>query len=93
MPWSKSRPRNKRYGSAHAKVRAEHIAGLKRAGSGQCAELVCIKQTRLITPGMDLHLCHDRRTGQVLGLGHRACNLREAARYARSVQSATTLRW
>jgi hypothetical protein len=93
MPWSKSRPRSQKYGNEHAKLRAQHMADLKRAGSGRCAEIVCVKRSRLITPDMDLHLCHDRLTGSVLGLGHRACNVREAARYARSVQTSTTLRW
>ena len=60
---------------------------LTRAGVGLCAEKICKKRSRVIYPGMDLHLCHDRRTGQVLGLGHAACNMSEAGRYARSLQS------
>jgi hypothetical protein len=93
MPWSNSRSRSRKYGHAHAKVRAEHLAALKVAGSGFCAEVVCVHRTRTITADMDLHLCHDRRTGDVRGLGHRACNIREAARWARTVQDASRLRW
>lgn len=69
------------------------MAQLKAAGSGVCAEVVCAYRSRLITPSMKLHLCHDRRTGEVRGLGHARCNVIEAARYARSLQNVTTLRW
>ena len=95
MPWSNARPRSRKYGHDHAKTRAEHMAALKRAGSGQCAEVICLHRSRLITPdmGSDLHLCHNRRTGQVRGLGHAKCNLAEAARYARSIQNSTRLVW
>jgi hypothetical protein len=98
MPWAKSRPNgskgNPKYKTKeHQNARAAHIAQLKRAGSGQCAEVVCMYRSRLITPDMDLHLCHDRRTGAVLGLGHRKCNIAEAARYARSKQDVTTITW
>jgi hypothetical protein len=98
MPWSRSRPggsktRPKYTSKEHRDTRAQHMAELKRAGSGQCAEVVCVYASRLITPSMQLHLCHDRRTGQVRGLGHARCNLSEAGRYARSMQDVTTLRW
>jgi hypothetical protein len=58
------------------------MAALRRAGAGLCAEPICVMPSRVITPDMDLHLCHDRRTGTVLGLGHARCNITEAARYA-----------
>lgn len=101
MPWQNDRPRSRRYGRAHQDERAAHLAALRRAGSGVCAERVCVLPSRVITPDMDLHLCHDRATGRVLGLGHRACNVSEAARYARRVQTTgkrhtherSTLRW
>lgn len=98
MPWAKSRPNgskgNPKYKTKeHRDAVAQHRAALKRAGSGQCAEEVCMYRSRLITPNMDLHLCHDRRTGAVRGLGHRKCNIAEAARYARSRQNVTTIRW
>lgn len=56
------------------------MTALVRAGAGLCAETVCVKRTRVITPDMDLHLCHAPDGVTVLGLGHAACNLREAAR-------------
>jgi len=98
MPWSKSRPlgseSNPKYKTKeHRDARAQHMAELKRAGSGLCAEEVCVYRSRLITPSMKLHLCHDRRTGQVRGLGHARCNLSEAGRHARAIQNATSLRW
>lgn len=62
------------------------MTALQRAGAGICAEKVCVHRTRVITPDMALHLCHDRATGAVLGLGHQRCNEREAAIYARSLQ-------
>ena len=95
MPWSRSRPgshpryRTKQHRDA---VLAAHAA-LRSAGSGLCAEIICLMPSRFITPGMDLHLCHDRRTGQVLGLGHARCNRSEASRYARAQQTASRLRW
>jgi hypothetical protein len=82
MPWSNTSRRSDRYGREHRAQRARAMAALRRAGSGVCAEHRCVKRSRLITPDMDLHLCHDRTTGQVRGLGHAACNLTEAARYA-----------
>ncbi len=65
------------------------MAALRVAGTGRCAEVVCVHRSRAITADMDLHLCHDRRTGDVRGLGHSACNVREAARWARRRQDAT----
>lgn len=98
MPWDKSRPRGS---STAPKYRAKqhrddvkrHRAELEAAGSGVCAEIICSKRSRLILPSMELHLCHDRRTGRVLGLGHADCNRSEAARYARSTQNSSSLRW
>jgi hypothetical protein len=85
MTWSNTSRRSDRYGREHRATRAAAMAALRRAGSGVCAERRCVKRSRLITPAMDLHLCHDRRTGEVRGLGHAACNLSEAARYANGV--------
>jgi hypothetical protein len=82
MPWSNTSRRSDRYGRQHRADRAAHMAALERAGAGLCAERRCIKPTRLITPDMDLHLCHDTTGTVVLGLGHAACNLSEAARRA-----------
>ncbi len=70
MPWSNSRPRSRRYDVGHNRERAEQMALLRQAGLGTCAETVCVMRSRLITPGMDLHLCHDTTGTVVLGLGH-----------------------
>ena len=74
------------------------MTALREAGAGRCAERVCVAGSRRITASMgsDLHLCHDRDTGRVLGLGHARCNLAEAGRYARAKQdedAATRLDW
>lgn len=91
MAWSKSRPKGNgtdaiyqapAYRAACKRARDQ----LDRDGSGTCAEKVCKYPSRLIVPGMKLDMCHDRPTGALLGLGHRACNQSEAARYARSKQ-------
>ncbi len=94
MPWSSSRPQGGKTAAKyrtkeHRDARAAHMAALKAAGVGRCAELVCIYRSRVITPAMQLHLCHERRTGAVLGLGHAACNTSEAARWARLRQEST----
>ncbi len=67
------------------------MSALKRAGVGRCAETLnpgsyCVKRSPLITPDMELHLCHNSRTGEVLGLGHADCNRSEAARRANRLQ-------
>lgn len=62
------------------------MRALKLAGSGVCAERVCIKRTRRITPADDLHLCHDATGTIVLGLGHADCNRHEAAVRANRLQ-------
>jgi hypothetical protein len=87
MPWDSNRPRPaERYGREHRAERDRHLAALKRAGAGLCAERVCVKRSRVITPDMDLHLCHAPDGVTVLGLGHAACNVREAAVRARRLQ-------
>jgi hypothetical protein len=86
MPWATDRPRSRRYGPEHQAERARHMRALRLAGSGVCAERVCVMRSRVITPDMDLHLCHDPTGTRVLGLGHAACNRREAAVRARKLQ-------
>ncbi len=87
MPWSRTRPRSRRYGRDHRADRARHMAALEAAGAGLCAERVCVYRSRVITPDMDLDLCHDPSGTVVIGLGHRACNRREAAVRARAMQT------
>jgi hypothetical protein len=86
MPWSNTRARSRHYGRDHRTTRDAHMAALRLAGSGRCAERVCVMRSRLITADMDLHLCHDPTGTVVLGLGHRQCNLHEAAVRARRKQ-------
>jgi hypothetical protein len=93
MPWSNARPRRSKYDAAHNTLRARHIAALRAAGTGMCAEPVCTAPTRVITPDMDLHLSHDPTGRTVIGLSHRECNIREAARRARARQTTNRLGW
>lgn len=86
MPWSNSSRRSSRYGREHRATRAAHMAALRAAGSGVCAERVCVKRSRLITPDMELHLCHYEDGVRVRGLGHADCNRHEAAVRARRLQ-------
>jgi hypothetical protein len=86
MPWDNHRPRSRKYGRDHRTARDAHLAALKLAGAGLCAEPVCVKRSRVITPDMDLHLSHAPDGVTVLGLSHRDCNVREAARRARKMQ-------
>src|SRR5689334_5696671 len=79
MAWDNRRARNPRYGRAHATTRAQHMATLRTAGAGLCAERICVMRSRVITPDMDLHLAHDPTGTRVLGLAHARCNTHEAA--------------
>ena len=97
MPWAKSRPggsktaakyRDPAYLAEAKRLRDQ----LKRDGVGVCAERVCVMTSRLITPAMRLHVCHDRASGAVRGLGHMKCNVTEAARFARSMQNVIRTR-
>jgi hypothetical protein len=86
MPWNNHRPRSRRYGAQHQTERAHHMAALRAAGAGLCAERVCVHRTRVITPDDDLHLAHDPTGTVVLGLAHADCNRHEAAVRARAKQ-------
>jgi hypothetical protein len=79
MAWDNRRARQPRYGRKHTTERDRHMAALRHAGAGLCAERVCVMRTRVITPDMNLHLCHAPDGVTVLGLGHARCNLHEAA--------------
>lgn len=87
MTWSNSSRRSSRYGREHRSARARHMAALRAAGSGVCAERVCVKRSRLITPDMELHLCHEPDGVTIRGLGHADCNRHEAAVRARRMQT------
>lgn len=86
MPWSRTRPRSRRYGRDHRAERERHMLELQRRGAGLCAEPVCLHRSRVITPDMQLHLCHAPDGVTVLGLGHADCNTHEAAVRARRLQ-------
>jgi hypothetical protein len=86
VPWSNSSRRSDRYGREHRAERARHMAALRRAGAGLCAERVCVKRSRVIYPTDDLHLCHAADGVTVLGLGHADCNRHEAAVRANRLQ-------
>ncbi len=93
MPWSNSRPRSRKYDGEHnRKVKQAHVE-LAQAGFGYCAEPRCLERSRVIVPGMELHLSHDTTGTIVLGLSHAQCNRVEAAKRARAGQTATRLRW
>jgi hypothetical protein len=79
MPYDRRKPRAAKYGRQHQATREAHMAALRRAGAGLCAEPVCVKRSRVITPAMKLHLAHDPTGTVVLGLAHAECNTHEAA--------------
>lgn len=98
MPWSNSRPNGNKTAAkyrdpTYLATRRRLIAQLEHDGSGICAERVCTQRSRLIVPGMKLHLCHDETGTQIRGLGHQACNVSDAARRARARQDIQRLRW
>ena len=98
MPWSRSRPGGSKTAAkyrdpTYLATRRRLIAELQRAGQGRCAEQVCVMRSRLITPAMSLHLCHDDTGTVIRGLGHAQCNRADAGRRARARQNASQLRW
>lgn len=98
MPWDRSRPGGSKTAAkyrdpAYLATRKRLIEQLKRDGQGVCAEQVCVMRSRLITPSMKLHLCHDETGQHIRGLGHSECNLSDAGRRARARQNVTRLRW
>ena len=98
MPWDRSRPGGRRTSEkyrdpTYLATRKRLMAELKAAGQGVCAERVCVMRSRLITPTMRLHLCHDETGQHIRGLGHQQCNVSDAARRARARQNVTRLTW
>jgi hypothetical protein len=87
MPWQ-TKPTAAKYRTVeHRRTRATLMAQLKAAGQGLCAEPVCVYRSRVILPWMDLHLSHNDAGTHYLGLSHRACNIKAAARKARRIQA------
>jgi hypothetical protein len=80
------------YGAAHDRAKRAAHAELNRAGSGVCAELVCLMPSRLILPGMRLDLAHTPDRTAYLGLAHARCNRRDGARRGRARQTTTARR-
>ena len=72
-----------KYGHAHQQER-ERWRPIVAAGEAYCAEPVCLMRSRLIpaawAPTQLWHVCHDPSGLIVIGVGHRRCNLAEAAR-------------
>jgi hypothetical protein len=88
MPWDRTKATNPKYRTReHADTRKRLMAELRRNGSGLCAEVVCVYRSRVITPDMKLHLCHDDSGLHIRGMGHAACNVKAAARKARRIQA------
>ncbi len=90
-----------RYRYAHQQER-ERWRPIVAAGDAYCAEPLCLMKSRWIppwTPSRLWHVCHDPSGTRVIGVGHRRCNLAEAARRGnrtrrrKPVKSPTAGRW
>lgn len=72
-----------KYGWQHQQER-EHWRSIVASGEAYCAEPVCLMRSRWIPPSLAntqlWHVCHDPSGTVVIGVGHRRCNLAEAAR-------------
>jgi hypothetical protein len=72
-----------KYGWDHQQER-ERWRPIVAAGEAYCAEPVCLMRSRWIQPALAntqlWHVCHDPSGQIVIGVGHRRCNLAEAAR-------------
>jgi hypothetical protein len=80
MPWDRTRPANAKYRDPeYARARKRLMAELERKGVGRCAEIICVMPTRIITPKMKLHLCHNPDGITLAGMGHARCNISAAA--------------
>lgn len=95
-----------KYGHEHQQER-ERWRPIVAAGDAYCAEPVCLMPSRWISPTLAStqlwHVCHDPSGRIVIGVGHRRCNLAEAARRGNRMrrrrpkqapkQAPTTGRW
>ena len=79
------------YGYPHQKER-RRWAPIVAAGHATCTELVCLMNSRRITPGTAWDLAHDRIHGGYLGPAHRRCNRSEGARHKNLVRRARIIR-
>lgn len=68
------------YGHAHRATRETYRPDVE-AGLARCAEIICLKRTRWISPTEPWDLAHDRATGGYLGPAHEQCNRSEGATY------------
>ncbi len=87
MPWSRSRPRSRKYGHKHATDRKAWAA--RHQPTDLCG--LCGRPLGPMRPG--LHLAHDPTGTTIVGFWHRACNLQEAAKRARAKQNTSRLKW
>jgi predicted nucleic acid-binding Zn ribbon protein len=87
MPWSRSRPRSRKYGTAHAKARAA------AAARHQPTDL-CVRCGHPLGPmGPGLHYDHNRTGDGYLGFSHARCNVRAGAREGRRRQADPRRQW
>lgn len=79
-----------RYRYSHQQERKRWVP-LVAQGEALCAEPVCLMPTRVIPPQWARtqlwHLCHDPSGSIVIGIGHRKCNLSEAAKRGNKLRS------
>jgi len=96
MPWDRSAPADPKYRSkAHRDERAKWAREIKRAGSVQCAQPVCLMDDRTIYDGQPWHLGHDDTGTRYIGPVHPDCNRVDGAKRgnARSHGRYLVKRW
>jgi hypothetical protein len=77
------------YGSDHVRLRRTLIAQLEQNGSQRCAETTCVLGRPLYAHDPDgIALAHTPDRTRYLGLAHRTCNQREAARRGARITNA-----
>ncbi len=80
MPWAKSKPDPSKYHTPeHRAIRDGYKAQLQRDGYLICAQPVCVKTTRTITPGERWCAGHDETGTRYIGPVHWDCNNHDAA--------------
>jgi hypothetical protein len=76
------------YGAAHQAEKARWQPTIDQ-GEARCAEPICLMPSRVIQPGPDWDLAHDRVNGGYLGPAHPKCNRTEGATYRQHGQQRT----